>query len=164
MGILQISQNNLHEQIATVAKCFWSEPSAAMDRVIPCSSKMGLSAALLRRHPAHKLPKFDSIWNPNPDDIKYPVSISGSLLRRFRGLWVQCVTSILGDENPSATYSVFNAQSWRVAVERQWTKSGLPDALRRLTSDLVAQAKQRVLVEEGMQFQKQIRKIIVNQQ
>ena len=80
MGILQISQNNLHEQVATVAKCFWSEPSAAMHRVIPCSSKMGLSAALLRRHPAHKLPKFDSIWNRDPDDIRYPVSISGSPL------------------------------------------------------------------------------------
>ena len=71
---------------------------------------------------------------------------------------------ILGAANPRATYKVFDAQSWREAVEQQWKHSGLPDALRRLTSDLVAQAKQKVLVEEGMQFQKQVHKIIINQQ
>jgi hypothetical protein len=76
----------------------------------------------------------------------------------------QCVTAILGVANPSDTYSVFDAQKWRRAVEQQWDLSGLPNALRRLTSDLVAQAKQRVLVEEGVQFQKQVRKIIINQQ
>ncbi|KDR69840.1 hypothetical protein GALMADRAFT_230492 [Galerina marginata CBS 339.88] len=73
----QISQSNLDEQIATVAKVFWSEPSAATHRVIPCSSKMGLSAAHLRHHLADKLPEFSSIYNANPDDIRYPVSISG---------------------------------------------------------------------------------------
>ena len=41
---------------------------------------MGLSAALLRCHPANELPEFDSVWNDDRDDIKYPVSISGSLL------------------------------------------------------------------------------------
>jgi hypothetical protein len=41
---------------------------------------MGLSAALLRRHPEDELPEFTSVWNDDPDDIKYPVSISGSLL------------------------------------------------------------------------------------
>ncbi len=126
---------------------------------------MGLSAALLRRHPVDKLPELDKIWNDNPDDIGYPVSISRSTLHRFRGSWfVQCVTAILGATNPRDTYNVFNAQTWRKAVDRQWDHSGLPNALRRLTSDLVAQAKQRVLAEEGRQFQKQVHKIIVNQQ
>lgn len=77
---------------------------------------------------------------------------------------VQCVTAILGATNPSDTYKVFNAQTWRNSVEQQWNASGLPNALRRLTSDLVAQAKLRVLVEEGVQFQKQVHKIIINQQ
>jgi hypothetical protein len=77
---------------------------------------------------------------------------------------VQCVTAILGATNPSDTYKVFNAQTWRNSVERQWNDSGLPNALRRLTSDLVAKAKQRVLLEEGIQFQKQLHKIIINQQ
>jgi len=76
----------------------------------------------------------------------------------------QCVTAILGVADPRKTYSVFNAQNWRKAVEQQWILSGLPNALHRLTSDLVAQARQRVLVEEGMQFQKQVHKIIINQQ
>jgi hypothetical protein len=76
----------------------------------------------------------------------------------------QCVTAILGATNPRETYKVFNAQTWRHSVEQQWNDSGLPNALRRLTSDLVAQAKQRVLVEEGIQFQKQVHKIIVNQE
>ena len=76
----------------------------------------------------------------------------------------QCVTAILGVANPRDTYAVYDAQKWRRAVEQQWDSSGLPVALRRLTSDLVAQAKQRVLLEETMQFQKQVRKIIINQQ
>jgi len=40
---------------------------------------MGLSAALLRRHPVDVLPKLDSIWNDS-DNTGYPVSISGLLL------------------------------------------------------------------------------------
>jgi response regulator RpfG family c-di-GMP phosphodiesterase len=77
---------------------------------------------------------------------------------------VQCVTAILGVANPSDTYAVYDAQKWRRAVDQQWVHSGLPNALRRLTSDLVAQAKQRVLLEETMQFQKQLRRITINQQ
>ena len=70
---------------------FWSDMSpATLRRVIPCSSKMGLSAALLRRHPADELPDFSSIWNNNPDDISYPVSIPRSVLCCYVHPWVHC--------------------------------------------------------------------------
>jgi len=127
---------------------------------------MGLSAALLRRHPVDELPKLDRIWKDDPDDIRYPVSIGPLLyyvIQRPTWCLVQCVTAILGNTNPRDTYKVFDAETWRKAVDRQWDKSGLPNALRRLTSDLVVQARRKVLIEECAQFLKQVRKIIINQ-
>ena len=77
---------------------------------------------------------------------------------------MQCAATVLGLGQPKTTYRTIGPDVWRKAVEQQWRHSGLPDALHRLTSDMVEQAKQRILVSEGVQLYKQIRKISNNQQ
>ena len=72
--------------------------------------------------------------------------------------------TILGEGMPEHTYNAMSPEKWQRAVKYQWEHSGLPDALRRLTSDMVDQAKQRVLVSEGIQLHKHIRKINSGQQ
>ena len=77
-NFLQISKNYVEEHLAIVAKVFWPEDPAATNRVIPCSSKMGLSAAVLRRDttnwlPDDELPGYDKICDPN--SIGYSVSM-----------------------------------------------------------------------------------------
>jgi hypothetical protein len=79
-------------------------------------------------------------------------------------MYVQCALKILGEGKPRAAYDAMGLDSWQGAVKHQWERSGLPDALRRLTSDMVDQATQRVLVSEGIQLHKQIRKINSSQQ
>ena len=74
---MQTSKNNLEEQLTIVAKVFWPKESAATNRVIPCSSKMGLSAAVLRRDTIkglrdEELPNYNKIFDPN--SIGYSVS------------------------------------------------------------------------------------------
>jgi hypothetical protein len=77
-NVLQISKNNLEEQLTIVAKVFWPEDSAATNRVIPCSSKMGLSAAVLLHDTINgsrdgELPEYNKICDRN--SIGYSVSI-----------------------------------------------------------------------------------------
>ena len=123
---------------------------------------MGLSAAVLLRLSAKRLPAFEEIFDPN--SIGYPVSMSHLHLCNRIHVSVQCAATVLGLGQPEATYRTIGLKVWREAVERQWHHSGLPNALHRLTSDLVEQAKQRILVSEGEQLYKQIRKINNNQQ
>ena len=59
----QVSQENTDEQLKTVTKTFWPKGVLNTNRVIPCSSLMGLSARdLLDRASAIK-PPFEAIWN-----------------------------------------------------------------------------------------------------
>ena len=59
----QVSQENMDELLQTVAKMFWPRGVLNTNRVIPCSSLMGLSAMDLldRSNPAK--PPFEAIWN-----------------------------------------------------------------------------------------------------
>ena len=59
----QVSQENMDEQLKVVTKTFWPKGVVNTNRVIPCSSLMGLSARdLLDRSNAAK-PPFEVIWN-----------------------------------------------------------------------------------------------------
>jgi len=59
----QISKENMDEQLKTVTDIFWPRGVLNTNRVIPCSSFMGLSAsALLDRSNAAK-PPFEAIWD-----------------------------------------------------------------------------------------------------
>jgi hypothetical protein len=59
----QISYDNMEEQLKIVTKSFW--PSGVLDtnRVIPCSSLMGLSAMDLLDKSDTSKPPFETIWN-----------------------------------------------------------------------------------------------------
>ena len=59
----QVSQENMDEQLKAVTKIFWPKGVLNTNRVIPCSSLMGLSARDLldRSNPAK--PTFEVIWN-----------------------------------------------------------------------------------------------------
>ena len=59
----QISRDRLTEQVANVAKVFWPASPASHSRVLACSSRMGLSAYLLKDRSAGGLPKFEEFWD-----------------------------------------------------------------------------------------------------
>jgi hypothetical protein len=159
---VQISQEHLEEQRSIVAQVFWPDSPNDLDRVVSCSSKIGLSAGVLRRLSAQPCTTFERIFDRTC--IGYPVGTYDLYLRSEIHISVQCAVKILGEGKPRAAYDAMGPDSWQKAVKYQWKRSGLPDALRRLTSDMVDQATQRVLVSEGIQLHKQIRKINSSQQ
>ena len=59
----QVSKENMDEQLKTVAKIFWPRGVLNTDRVIPCSSLMGLSAMDLLYRSIPAKPPFEDIWN-----------------------------------------------------------------------------------------------------
>ena len=58
----QVSQENIHEQLKTVTKIFWPRGVLNTNRVIPCSSLMGLSARDLLDKSSVTKPPFDTLW------------------------------------------------------------------------------------------------------
>ena len=61
----QVSQENMDEQLKVVTKTFWPKGVMDTNRVIPCSTLIGLGARDLldRSNPAR--PPFEVIWNKN---------------------------------------------------------------------------------------------------
>ena len=59
----QVSQENMDEHLKTVTKTFWPKGVLNTNRVIPCSSLMGLSARDLLNRSNMTKPPFDTIWN-----------------------------------------------------------------------------------------------------
>jgi hypothetical protein len=59
----QVSQDNMDEQLKTVTKIFWPEGGLNTNRVISCSSLMGLSARDLLDISSNAKPPFRDIWN-----------------------------------------------------------------------------------------------------
>ena len=58
-----ISQENMDEQLKTVTKTFWPKGILHTNRVITCSTHMGLSARHLLDSSNKTKPPFKSIWN-----------------------------------------------------------------------------------------------------
>lgn len=52
-----------------------------------------------------------------------------------------------------------DAYVWRNKLEMELDRSGLPDAIKKLTREMVDQAKQRAFMAEGEAICKQLRKI-----
>ena len=61
----QVSQENIDEQLKAVTKTFWPKGVMATNRVIPCSTLMGLSARDLLDRSNPTKPPFEVIWNKN---------------------------------------------------------------------------------------------------
>ena len=59
----QVSQENMDEQLKNVTKTFWPEGVLNTNRVVPCSSLMGLSARDLLDRSNMTKPPFETIWN-----------------------------------------------------------------------------------------------------
>ena len=59
----QVSQENKDEQLKTVTKTFWPRGVLNTNRVIPCSSLMGLSARDLLDKANVTKPPFETIWD-----------------------------------------------------------------------------------------------------
>ena len=58
----QVSQDNMNEQLKIVTKTFWPKGVLNTNRVIPCSSLMGLSARDLLDKSSMTKPPFETIW------------------------------------------------------------------------------------------------------
>ena len=59
----QVSQENMDEQLQNVTKMLWPEGVLNTNRVIPCSSLMGLSARGLLDRSNMTKPPFETFWN-----------------------------------------------------------------------------------------------------
>ena len=59
----QVSQENMVEQLKTVTKTFWPMGILNTNRVIPCSTLIGLSARDLLDRSNLAKPPFEVIWN-----------------------------------------------------------------------------------------------------
>ena len=67
----QVSQENMGELLRTVTKTFRPRDVLNTNRVIPCSSLMGLSARVLLDRSIMTKPPFETIWNK--DDVGFHV-------------------------------------------------------------------------------------------
>ena len=67
----QVSQKNKDAQLKTVTKTFWPKGILNTDRVIPCSTLMGLSARDLLNRSNPEKPPFEAIYND--DAVGYHV-------------------------------------------------------------------------------------------
>jgi len=59
----QVSKDNLDEQLKTVIRTFWPKGVWNTNRVVPCSSLMGLSARDLLDKSSRTKPPFKTVWN-----------------------------------------------------------------------------------------------------
>ena len=59
----QVSQDDMDEQLKTVTKTFWPRGVLNTNRVIPCSSLIGLSARDLLDRSSMTKPPFETFWN-----------------------------------------------------------------------------------------------------
>ena len=59
----QVSQDNMDEQLKVVTKTFWQKGVLNTNRLIPCSSLMGLSARDLLDKSSMTKPPFEAVWN-----------------------------------------------------------------------------------------------------
>ena len=66
-----VSQENVDEQLKTVSTKFWPKSVINTNRVIPCSTLMGLSARDLLDKSNMTKPPFKTIWNK--DAVGYHV-------------------------------------------------------------------------------------------
>ncbi|TDL23502.1 hypothetical protein BD410DRAFT_787351 [Rickenella mellea] len=140
----QISRDNLPEQLANVAKVFWPNSPASTSRVLPCSSKMGLSAYTLLRKSASEKPRFIDMWNNKT--IEY-----------------DCAEKILGVGDPGPNFAHFSHDDWKRSVEYQLKLSGLQSAIKKLTTDMVLNSQQHSLLLEGERLRRQLHKAVSDQ-
>ncbi|PVG00635.1 hypothetical protein CPB86DRAFT_181593 [Serendipita vermifera] len=140
----QIHGENLTEQMATVSKVFWPRTPwhEAAHRIVPCSSLIGMSArSLIKRSTQHK-PSFESIWDPKGNKLEY-----------------HCAEKILGTGQPDMAFTRMNTEIWMNTLEKELNKSGLPVAIRRLTKEMVDQAKRHALLMENDTVLRQLRRM-----
>jgi len=71
----RVSGENLQQQLWTVSRSFWPGPRDESNRVLPCSSLMGLSASQLLEQVKATKPPFKEVWEPT-SSIRFHVSDS----------------------------------------------------------------------------------------
>jgi hypothetical protein len=71
----------------------------------------------------------------------------------------QCAEKILGTGQPKQHYTNMNPNLWRNKLDSELNLSGLPEAIKKLTREMVDQAKQRAFLLEGEGVCKQLRKM-----
>jgi hypothetical protein len=71
----------------------------------------------------------------------------------------QCAEKILGTGQPKQHYTNMNPDLWRNKLVQELNRSGLPDAIKKLTRELVDEAKQHAFLLEGEGVCKQLRKM-----
>ena len=69
----------------------------------------------------------------------------------------------MGIGNTGTNYNLFDLEMWRKAIKKELSLSGLPDVRKRLSTDMVAKARQRLLILEGHQLWKHVYKIMNSQ-
>ena len=127
---------------------------------------MGLSArALLDLSQSEfKKPDFSSFWDVRRKKVTHPVRDVFDSHRSLSDSLVQCAEKILGVGQPQENFNLMSPKLWRAKLEREMSGSGLPDAIQKLTREMVDQAKQRALMQECEAVCKQLRKMSAAQE
>ncbi|KAG8824093.1 hypothetical protein FRC19_002548 [Serendipita sp. 401] len=145
----QIHGENKNEQLIAVSKVFWpaNVQKAAYSSIIPCSSLMGLSARALLDISQTSKPQFLQFWDSNRKKVAHA-----------------CAEKILGTGQPKENYDRMSEQLWRDKLDWEMKESGLPAAIKKLSREMVDQAKQRAFLMESEGIRRQLRKILSAQE
>jgi hypothetical protein len=76
---------------------------------------------------------------------------------------IQCAATMLGVSDPKGNYESFSTKKWNDALKAQIDDSGLPDARKRLSVDVVAHYKQGVLKSDSQYLSHCVHKIVKSQ-
>ncbi|KIJ60882.1 hypothetical protein HYDPIDRAFT_31927 [Hydnomerulius pinastri MD-312] len=141
----QTSGDRLQEQVASVAKVFWPKSESAVDRVLCCSSRLGMSSRALLRQSEKSKPSFEEMW------------VEGEMT-------YDCAEKILGVGNPQGKYEQLRHEEWKKAINYQLKESRLETAISRLTTELVDKQRIHALLVEVEQLRRDMSRFIIDQQ
>lgn len=136
--------SNLREIKAAVARAFWPKRESTASRVILCSSLMGISSQTLLDASREGKPPFDSLWGEG--NVFYPVSNHTSFVLNSL-ISIQAATAILG-MTEEEDYDKLDIRKWRNYIKIQLDRSGLPEAVRQISEDIIDHARPRVMWQE----------------
>jgi hypothetical protein len=139
----RVSGENLQQQLWMVSKSFWPGPHDARHRVLRCSSLMGLGANQLFEQAKATKPSFKKVW-----EHSYVSSGRFLELYPFSLCSLQCASNILGKEKPALVYNQYDRGGWVEKVKEQYRNSGLPEVIKRLTREMVDNARKNALTSE----------------
>jgi hypothetical protein len=155
----RVSGENLQQRLWTVSRSFWPGIHDESDRVLKCSSLMGLSAQQLLEQAKATKPSFKEVWEST--SIRYHVG-RGQFIESHRSLLCFLCSVLrrsLEKDKPELVYNDYDRDLWVGMVEEQLNISGLPRVIHKLTRELVDSARKNALTGETAEAIRLVREL-----